>query len=205
MPRRAPYTWNPKAARYRDPATGRFINRTTVRQWVDRNIAASQGRIQSLSEQVREGSIDLGEWERGMREEIKRTQLGAEMLLRGGRNQMTAADFGRVGQRVRGQYAYLENFVAQLRAGEIRTDGAFISRARMYAAASRSAYHESEREQLAAIGYRQERNVLHPAEHCTGQGSCVEQSSRGWVSIGRLIPIGQRICRGNDHCSIEYR
>ena len=201
MARRQPYQWNAAAARFRDPETGRYISRAQVRQWIDRNIAASQARIQTLSEELRTGAIDLGEWERGMREEVKRTQLASEMLLRGGRNQMTQADFGRVGQRVRAQYDYLAAFVDDLRSGSVRTDGGFLARAKMYAAASRSAFHESERDQLAGLGYTKERSVLHPAEHCA---LCVSEAARGYVPIGELIPIGERTCLGNDKCSIVY-
>lgn len=201
MPRRSPYLYQPRAARYRNPATGRYISRGQVRQWVDQNIAASQRRIQQLSEALREGTINLAEWQAGMREEIKRVHLGSEMLIRGGKTQMTPADFGRVGQRVRAQYGYLNDFTEQLRRGEIRTDGSFFSRAKMYAASSRTAYHKSERDQLSALGYTKERSLLHPAEHCD---LCVSEAERGWVPIGELIPIGERTCLGNDKCSIAY-
>lgn len=136
-----------------------------------------------------------------MREEIKRTQIASEMLARGGRAQMTAADFGRVGQRVREQYRFLRDFARQLRDGSIRTDGTFLNRAKMYAAAARVAFEESVGDLLANLGYRVEWNVLHPAEHC---GVCVSETARGQVPIGSLIPIGQRTCRGNDKCEIRY-
>jgi hypothetical protein len=54
-------------------------------------------------------------------------------------------------------------------------------------------------------GYDEESNLLAPAEHCEGQGSCVEQTTRGWVPVGSLIPIGGRLCVTNCKCQIRYR
>jgi hypothetical protein len=137
-----------------------------------------------------------------MRQEIKRTQLGAEMLVQGGRAQMTQADYGRVGQRVREQYDYLRDFANGLSEGAIRTDGTFLNRAKMYASAARPAFHDSLGDQLAGLGYSEERSILHPAEHCP---TCLSEAERGYVPIGTLIPIGERDCLGNDKCSMLFR
>lgn len=201
MPRRRA-DWNPRTARYRDPLTGRWISRDAVRLLLDRAIAASQQRLQTASDEFRRGELSLDEWQVIMREEIKRTQLAAEMLVRGGRAQMTPADFGRVGQRVRMQYDYLRDFAQALKDGAVRTDGTFLNRAKMYANAARVAFHDSLGDQLAGLGYTHERNILHPAEHCDG---CLDETAKGWSDIGTLTPVGQRTCRGNDRCSIEYR
>ena len=199
---RRPLEWNGRAGRYRDPLTGRFISRDTVRSILDQAIAKSQLRMQTASDQLRRGELALDEWQLVMREEIKRTQLGAEMLVQGGRAQMTPADFGRVGQRIRTQYDYLRDLSQQLADGSIRTDGTFLNRAKMYAASARVGFHDSLGEQLTDLGYTEERSVLHPAEHCD---LCVSEAARGFVPIGTLIPIGERTCLGNDRCSVAYR
>jgi hypothetical protein len=198
---RSPYRWNDRAALFRDPATGRFVSRDTVRGWIDQSILKSQQRIQLVTDDVRAGRITVDEWQVTMREEIKRTQLASEMLARGGRAQMTPADFGRVGQRVRVQYGYLRDFASQLVDRSIRTDGSFLNRAKMYAAASRGAFHETEGDVLADAGYTLERNILAIAEHCE---QCVIETRRGFVAIGSLIPIGERTCLVNCRCRLEY-
>jgi hypothetical protein len=198
---RSPYQYNGRAGRFRNPDTGRFISRAEVRDAIDRIILASQRRAQGATDDVRAGRISLDEWQRILREEIKRTQLDAEMLARGGRAQMTAADFGRVGQRVREQYRFLRDFAQQLKDGAIRTDGTAINRAKMYSAASRAAFHESERDVMQAAGYTHERSMLAIAEHCD---VCVREAARGSVPIGTLIPIGDRSCLSNCRCSIAY-
>jgi hypothetical protein len=198
----APYEWNARAARYRDPATGRFISRDRVRLEVDRIIEASQRRVLDATQSMRAGTIDVGEWDAVMRQEIKRTQLSTEALLRGGWQQMTPADFGRVGAAVRKQYKFLDNFIAEIRSGKQIADGTLFNRAKMYPASARVQFHENQTAMLDALGYTEERNVLHPAEHCVG---CLDMSALGWVPIGTLVPIGERDCVGNDRCSVRYR
>jgi hypothetical protein len=198
----APYEWNARAARYRDPATGRFISRDRVRLEVDRIIEASQRRVLDATQSMRAGTIDVGEWDAVMRQEIKRTQLSTEALLRGGWQQMTPADFGRVGAAVRKQYKFLDNFIAEIRSGKQIADGTLFNRAKMYPASARVQFHENQTAMLDALGYTEERNVLHPAEHCVG---CLDMSALVWVPIGTLVPIGERDCVGNDRCSVRYR
>lgn len=197
-----PLKWIAGAARYRDPDTGRFIARSEVRRVLDKVITESQKRVRETTERMRDGSIDVGDWDAVMRQEIKRTHLAAESLVRGGWKQMSPRDFGRVGQRVRAQYRFLDRFVRQIESGAVRTDGTLFNRALMYPGSARVGFHDSQTPQLEALGYGFERNVLHPAEHCEG---CLVESRRGWQPIGTLRPIGSRDCRGNDKCSIAYR
>ncbi len=195
------WQWAPKAARYRDPDSGRFVSRATIRQGVDQLIVASQRRITIASEELRSRKITLDEWQQVMLYEIKITQLMSEALLRGGWDQMTQADYDSVGERVKEQYTYLDGFTQDLANG-LTTDGSFMSRARMYASAARVGFESGMAEQLLGVGYTEERNVLHPAEHCT---DCVEATDRQWVPIGTNPPIGTRKCLGNDLCTTEYR
>lgn len=197
-----PYQWDPAIARFRDPATGRYITRDAVRSILDGLITKSQARITVVSNELRAGTIDVSVWESAMRAEIKSTHLASLALARGGWNQLTSTDFGHAGARIKVQYQYLAKFATELLSGEQITDGTFMSRARLYAASARPAFHIEMGDQLQHLGYREERNILHPAEHC---GSCVDMTNLGWVPIRTLIPIGERTCLGNDRCSISYR
>lgn len=201
MPRKR-LEWSKKAARYRDPVTGRFITRNEVRGWVDKLVQQSQRRLAIAADDMRQGRTTVGQWQKIMRDEIKNTQLAAEALVRGGWNQMTARDFGRVGARVREQFKYLDKFTREVESKKQATDGRLVQRARSYAAAARVNFHESQTDQLSELGYTEEKNVLHVAEHCD---DCLDQAALGWVPIGTLTPIGSRKCRMNDRCSVQYR
>lgn len=71
----------------------------------------------------------------------------------------------------------------------------------MYGQQSRVAFERAYNRDQSQRGYRYERNMLHATEHCA---VCVEQTGRGWVPIGTLVPIGSRTCRSNDRCTLSY-
>jgi hypothetical protein len=198
---RPPYQYSPTVARFRNPDTGRWITRVQVREWLDKFIAASQANILAASTSYRAGNTSLAEWQSIVRDEVKDSHLMAEALARGGWGQLTQADFGRTGQRIREQYRYLGAFTAAVRDGTQRLDGQFMNRAKMYSASARSAFYASQGAVLADAGYTRERSLLHPAEHCQ---ECVDEAARGWVSIGQLTPIGERTCLSSDKCTVEY-
>lgn len=194
------FGWNTASARFYDRATGRYVSRDTMRLALDDVIADAEREVREASGALRAGSIDLAEWQQTMRDVVKETMLDAEAIARGGWDQLTQADFGRVGQAVRVQYAYLDRFTSEIRAG-LTLDGRFLSRAAMYAKAARPFFHDEQRQLLEDTGYTREWNVLHAAEHC---GTCVDMTALGRVEIGTLIPIGQRTCLGNDRCTLRY-
>lgn len=153
-----------------------------------------------LADGYRTGRLGLQEFEQGMRQVVKNTQLYSAAAARGGWDRMTAHDYGRVGAQVREQYRWLARFAADLRAG-VKTDGGFLARARRYAYAARVVYHQTEREVMLAAGYTHERNILGKADHC---GECPTETRRGAVPIGHLIPIGRRECGPNCVCHVTY-
>lgn len=194
------YQWNALAARYYDPRTGRFVSRDQVRQALDRVIDAEKQEIAQLSNELRSGAIDLAQWQAGMRDAIKTTALSAAFAAVGGRAQMSQADYGWVGAYIKEQFQYLDKFTSDIRAG-LPLDGRFLNRAGMYAETARGAFHELLNQVLDDAGYTREQSILHPAEHCD---ECVDQASLGKVPLGTCIPIGQRQCLGNCHCTMRY-
>jgi hypothetical protein len=55
---------------------------------------------------------------------------------------------------------------------------------------------------LEDAGFEEARSVLHPADHCPG---CLVEAEKGWQPIGAMVPIGERDCKGNCRCTVEYR
>lgn len=195
------FGWNDVSGRYYDRLTGRYVSRDAVRTAVDDMLVEAEHYVRQVSDELRTGRITLAQWQEHMRDVIKLTTSAAEAAARGGWQQLTSADAGRIGAQVRTQYRYLEAFTQELRDG-LATDGRFLNRAAMYAKSARPFFHDEQRELLESLDYTEERNVLHPAEHCD---ECLDQSAAGWVPIGTLIPIGERTCLGNDRCSMRYR
>lgn len=200
MPPRGGYTWDQAAGRYRD-ARGRFVPRAAVRSAIDDALARANARARSLAEQLRGRRISLADWTLQMRGLVKEVHLYSAAAAKGGWDQLSPADYGRVGQVVRGEYAFLQRFAADIAAGR-PLDGRFLRRVELYAQAGRRTYHQVERADMEVRGYDLEENILGPADHCD---ECPSLTAQGPVPIGTLPPIGTRTCLANCRCRIRYR
>lgn len=203
------FRWDPVTARYRD-ARGRFLSRAAVRELLDDALEQAGRDVILLSNRLRVGEITLSAWQSEMARQVKSAAINQVALAKGGYDQLTQADYGRIGRWLGqglgsspGQYQLLRDFAAQIESGAQRLDGRLPLRARMYMQAPRTLYHEAERDAMRIRGFDEERNVLEPgADHCEG---CLAEDGRGWVPVGELVRVGQRTCLANDKCALAYR
>lgn len=202
------FIWQPGARNgagaYQDTTTGRFLSNAAVRDSLDTYIDNAQDPMESLYSLLRSNQISVADWQLQMRDQIKSTHVNAAASAMGGRDQMTQSDWGRTGQLIRGQYEYLDNFAQQIADG-LPIDGRVQERMKMYTEAARGTHEKFTQIRMGNAGYDMESSRLDPqAKHCEGEGSCIEQAGRGFVPLGELIPIGQRICKSRDRCTMEY-
>jgi hypothetical protein len=196
------YLWNEAAHSYIDRETGRPVSWQVIRDELESVIDASSQTMRAVSQQLRDDDIDLTEWQTQMMQLISITILAGAAMQRGGWQQMTQADFGRVGQIVRNEYGFLRDFAEQIASGEQKLDGTLARRASLYGQQGRPTYLIFWDSTAAQRGFDEERSILQPAEHCT---ECVSEAAKGFQPIGQMIPIGSRICRSNDKCIVEFR
>lgn len=195
------YRWDERSGRYRD-SRGRFVSWRQVRKALDQTIANSVDAIDGLAQQLREGKISLQAWRDAMAVEIRNVHAASIAAAKGGWAQMTPADWGRVGGRVRGQLWYLRRFANEIAAGKVKLDGVFLRRAGMYGRAGVASYVLQDGIEAQGYGYDEEMSQLGTAEHCE---ECVSEAARGWAPIGSLIPIGSRTCISYCACTMLYR
>lgn len=200
------FTWDPKAGRYRSNATGRFISEKRILEVTDSIVDGQQEsykiRLERLTERMIEGKISLQDWQDRFGKELKSGYITTAMLGRGGKGQMTLADYGRLGARLQFEYRHLNKFAEQIKAGEI-APGQIRVRTGMYANGIRTAYFDGQREAKKNAGVAEERRVLNPAEHCE---DCIAYAERGWQPLGILPPPGiGSACGHNCKCEMEYR
>jgi hypothetical protein len=199
------FTWDVRAQQYRG-RSGRFVSRQEIRNALDRALNTAQGRVISLAEQLRTGTVSLAVWQTAMAEELKTLHLYSAAAAKGGWAQMTDTDYGRVGRILRDQYQYLRGFASDIAGEKYRDglDGRFLNRVKLYARSGRMTYHAIQRNEMFDAGRTEVRSVLHPAEHCD---QCVEQARMGWVAIDdpRYIPVMNRTCLSNDLCTEDFR
>jgi hypothetical protein len=184
-----------------DRVTGRFVKELTVRADLDSYITNKGARFDALANQLRNREISLADWQLQMRNEIRASHNAAAMVAKGGRDQMTNADWGRAGQRIRFQYGKLDDWAADIASGKAPLDGRLNWRAKLYGQASRGTYEQQRRAMAADKGNDEEMRVLHSAESCKG---CLQYANY-WAPIGTLPMIGSQDCATNCLCTFLYR
>lgn len=142
------YRVTQEGARELGRRAGTYIGERQMVAVRDQWVTAAKARTDALASQYARGTLNLQQWQAGMRQEICVNFVNEYMLGRGGRNNMTPGDWGRIGQRVQVQYRYLESFAAEISTGRL-SDAQIAARARMYVEASSQAY---ERGNAAARG-----------------------------------------------------
>jgi len=195
------FGFDPASQRFRDLSTGRFVSERAVRDGVDRVADLASARLGELTARFRTGEITAVQWQAEMMAQIKQAHISAALAAYGGRDAMTPARWGTVGQLIRREYAFARAFAADVLAGRQRQNGRMDARARLYGQSIRGTYENIRRREVAAAGLRFERNVLHALESCAG---CLAASAQGWVPLGTLPPVGSRTCRGNCRCTLAY-
>ena len=198
------YAWKPNAGstgRYQDRATGRYVSELNVRGDLDKYIDAKNSVLDDLANQLRNREISLADWQLQMRAEMRNMHNAAAMVAKGGKAQMTQADWGRTGRELRTQYEYLDKWAKDIASGKAPLDGRLNWRARLYGNAARGTYEQERRAMAADKGNDEEMRILHAKESCKG---CIAIAGY-WAPIGTLPKIGSQECSSNDMCTFEYR
>jgi len=157
-----------------------------------------------LAADLQGNRIGIGGWESEMRDLVLEEYKAALILIRGGEANVTASDWGYLGSLVKKQYQYIDAFANDIAANPSRwmTGNGLLNRMLLYKESAWSAFSNLHARDMKQRGFTEERNILGVADHCD---ECLQETSKGWSPIGSLIPIGQRTCIVNDHCTMQYR
>lgn len=197
----SPWVWTPKARRYRNTKTGRWIGTAQMTVLRDQYLGYQRDRMQALADRVGRDAMTRREMVLQAREIIKSVTLDTYALAKGGRGHMTPSDYGKIGAMCKAQYQYLQQLEQRLKDGKLSA-AQLAYQLKAYVNTARAAYAEGQRGTARALGEDEERRVLHPAEHCP---DCVAAANRGWQPIGTLPKIGESECRHNCKCTFEFR
>lgn len=156
--------------RYRSEQTGRFIPAARIQQMRDELLVAGGARMAALAQGLADGNLDVGDWERQMRETIQLV-FGVQYVFgRGGINAMQADDWSAVGNLVRQQHGFLKGFADDIAAGKL-SRAQITVRAELYVGSSVRA-HEAGKG--AAFG------ILLPAQPGDGSSECLANDRCHW-------------------------
>jgi hypothetical protein len=197
----AAWSYDRNAGRYRDEK-GRFLSQKAVEALVDSRIGKLDGTLKQITRMLVDGNLSLDQWQASVREAIKAAHIQAAIIGYGGRGEMGSAEYGRVGQRLREEYRFLQGFARDLLDGRISSPMA-LARIGLYSQSVRGSYLQGEELRKQQQGFSLMRRKLDPqAQHCQ---DCLAFAARGIVPIGSVPLPGQRCaCRSRCRCSVEY-
>lgn len=197
----APWSFDPISGRYRNEK-GRFISEASMQKLLDGRIEALSEQLKDFTKRLIDGNITLDQWQGSVREALKMNHLQAGIIGHGGRESLTQADYGRIGQRLRSEYAYLQNFANDLLGARISAPMA-LARIGLYAESIRGSFWTGREIRQNRQGYSMMKRVLDAqAQHCQ---DCLNYAARGIVPIGSLPLPGQRCeCKARCRCTVVY-
>ena len=197
----AEWSYDPISGRYRGE-NGRFLSQKAIEALIDGRIGKLERQLKDFTQRLIDGSITVDQWQGSVREALKPAHIQATMVGAGGKAALSQADYGRIGQRLRGEYAYLQKFASSLLADRLSGPLA-LARITLYAENVRSSFWEGTAARQQKQGYSLMQRILDSqAQHCQ---NCLDYAARGIVPIGSLPMPGQRCaCRARCRCSVRY-
>jgi hypothetical protein len=195
------WSYDPISGRYRGK-NGRFLSQAAVEALVDGRIKKLDSQLKDFTKRLINGNITIDQWQGSVREALKPAHIQAAMVGVGGKQALSQSDYGRIGQRLRSEYAYLQNFASDLLGGRISAPMA-LARIGLYAESVRGSYWEGTTIRREKEGYTLMRRILDAqAVHCQ---DCIGYAARGIVPLGAVPMPGQRCaCRSRCKCRIEH-
>lgn len=196
------FSWSEAAGRYRNRDTGQWVSEREVRTGVDALVSHASDNIVWRAGALRAGTIDVVTFQSELQQTIKDVHVASALAAYGGRDAMTPARWGYVGSRIKAQYKYGRRFVTQMMDGRQPLNGRVEVRSAMYAEAGRVTYEAIRAREAKRRGFEEERNILHANESCR---ECIAETAKGWVTAGKLKPVGRRLCLTRCKCTIDRR
>jgi hypothetical protein len=153
----AEWSFDRGTGRYRDKR-GRFLSRKAVQAIVDKRIEKLATKLRRYTQMLSDGNLTLDQWQASVREAIKAAHIQNAIIGKGGRDNMTASDYGKVGQRLRQEYAYLQGFASDLLEQRVSLPMA-LARIGLYAESSRGSYWQGTELRQQEQGYSLMRRI----------------------------------------------
>lgn len=97
-----------------------------------------ESEVNALAEKVYTGEVSIGQWEESMKQLIRGMHSSTAAIGKGGWQEMTQSDWGRIGAEVKAQYRYLHGFAEHISdTRDTISMNAIQARARLYGGAAR--------------------------------------------------------------------
>ena len=190
------YIWN---------SNGRAVSDGKIQNELDKLAGKYHDNVERLADRLDSGNLTTAQWQDRMRREIKDIHRTQYIIGRGGREQMTQRDYGRLGADLRWmQYKKLDGFALDIANGKTLPDGStrpysraeIRARSNLYMNAANKQYWRGKTEGKVGGGYVEEQRFTHNPKPC---GPCKESADKGRQPIGTLPEPGED-CDGMTNC-----
>lgn len=200
------FVWDAVQGRYR--RGGRYYSQSDVLGAVDGYLdGLTNDKSGALFNLIREGKINVRDLQLIGEREIAKAHVNAGMAAKGGRAQMSQADWGRVGGTVKNELKYWRDLMREIEDGK-PLDGRLKMQLENYLRAAATTAQRVQDADLTARGFDLWKNVLDDgAHHCRatlGRPSC-SSLSRKYRPIGERVLRGKRGCYWHCRCSDRYK
>lgn len=180
---------------------GKYVTRVELRAHFEGLSDFVQRQAGKLGKQFDSGKLSAAEFNAAMRELLKSSHIVAASIGRGGKAQMTAKDWARVGRKINWQYGYLDKFTRKLEAGTLKANTA--NRAKSYVSSVYISYADSIAESVKENPPDGEKVLVRLIQNSKeGCEECNADAAAGWTDPNDMGEIGSRIC--GDWCLCEF-
>jgi hypothetical protein len=191
-----------RSATYIDDA-GQKISRGFVRFEAEIHAQSIASDLRKLTTTALDQSWDADRFEAQFISTLKDGYIRLAILGKGGKENMTPSDYGKIGASLKAQYKRLYGFTDAMVSGNVSIGQAGY-RAAMYGNNSVQIYSEMELRALSGSNMQFARRSLTPGfAHCQ---QCISYVTfPAWFPVDEVTPIAVDCdCRGHCKCTIEY-
>lgn len=196
------YVFDRRTGRYHGPLPGySMVPNERIMGLIQERIEYHQAQMNTLTTALTDGRLTLAQWERAFALQLKDLHLQEAALARGGWQNMTQADFGRVGRLLRDQYGFLHGFAQDIATGEYPAER-LLWRSSLYALSGRQSYWRAAGTTARSAQMTRKRRIAKGDKGTCGP--CADLARLGWVGINeKLAEPGGPPCEGLTACRCE--
>lgn len=200
----ADFSFNPNTQRYQwisGDKKGQFVAKADLDGLMTDYNNQQADALQEITKRLINKRIGVNNWIRELSETLKPAHINAYMIGLGGKAQMNASEYGRVGAILKEEYKYLRQFGRDILDKKLSRNQ-IEARVNLYAESLFRSYEKGRESGHITNGFNWERRLRNASESCT---DCIGFSAEGWQEIGYFpVPGDQCQCKRNCRCSKEY-
>lgn len=180
-----------------------YVSHLETRAAIDRLTEFIKKQSAKYAKAFNDGKMSPDEFNAAMRELLKSGHIVSASVGRGGKDRMTAGDWGRVGRKIKWQYGFLDKFTRKLKTGKpinVRSRAAAYVDAIYISYADSFKVAQTENPTTGGSGFLV-KLVQNSTEGCA---ECEADAALGFIPVEEMGEIGTRICGDWCKCDLVF-